>query len=181
VGSLEYIVRKPDWNDVDEKGVPHNSRAIMNYFNDALRNQAYPYVPRHEFITEEEILNRWVPSKDDHITYVVRLIPENKVVNSGTLFLNPEKTIGELNVTGDPNYFNQGIGTTLVKTIVEDALANNITVYLHTSIENIPMQKVMEKCGYTPNRTMRNYPKYIGKVEGSGHVYEYVIKPEATE
>lgn len=175
----QYTVRKIDWDRVDAKGIPSDCIDIMHYFNKELKRGAYPLVPRTEPITIEEIFNQWIPNKDSTITYVAVDNDLQKVICTGTLFLNIEdKTSERLAVTKDLDYQIKGVGTDVTKAIIDDALSKDFTIMIHTSIDNHAMYRILEKLGYKPRSIIKNYHRYVGKVNGSADIFEYIIKPK---
>ena len=174
----EYIIRKVEWDKRNDAGVPIDCIEMMNYFNRALERGAYPLVPRTEPITKEEIVNRWVPRIDKTITYIAEDNSSQKIICGGTLFLDLENKIGELSITKDVDYSVHGVGTDVTKAVIDEALSRGITVSVHTSIYNKGMQRIMEKLGYAPNRVIRDYEKYRGKIKAKDlNVYEWIIRP----
>jgi len=174
----KYTVRQIEWDRTDDRGIPRDCIDIMKYFNKALERGAYPLVPRTEPITEEEIINRWIPSIDATITYIAVDNDSQKVICAGTLFIDPKNKIGELSITKDPDYSVRGVGTDVTKAIIEDALSKGITVVVRTSKYNKAMYRIMEKLGYMPNKLIRDYEKYRGKIKAKDFdAYEWVIQP----
>ena len=173
---MEIEIRKPNWDNLNENGTPRDCVDVMEFFNKAVEIEGYPYVPRLDKITEEEIKRIWVPSKNEFITYVAYSEEIGKVIGSGTLSIG--NNIGELALTINMNFQSKGVGTKIAKAVIKEALSKNITVSLHTSIENKAMQRVMEKLGYKPKQKIENYGKYIGRVKAkTADVFQYIIKP----
>lgn len=174
----QYTVRNIEWDRINVRGIPLDCIGLMNYFNRALETGAYPLIPRSNPITEEEILRLWIPSINSAITYVAADNNSQKVVCGGTLFLDSEKKIGELSITKDPDYPVKGVGTSVTKAIVEDAISKGISASIHTSVENTAMIRVMEKLGYGPGRLVSDYERYRGKIRAiSFDAHEWVILP----
>lgn len=173
---MEIEIRIPNWNDLNERGIPKDSEDIMNYFNKALEKSLFPLVPRRNKITEEEIKNIWVSGKDKDITIIAYSKNLERVVGSGTLFIT-DKDHTNYGITIDPEFFSKGIGTEITKKIIKEAIKRNVNFMVHTSTENRAMIKIMENLGYKPNRIIKNFDKYVGKVKAkSFDVYEYIIK-----
>lgn len=170
---MNCTIRKPNWDDLNERGIPKDNADVMDFFNYALKMGAYPYVCRNSKITEDEIKNIWIPTKDKNITYVAHSPGMNLVVGSGTLLVKDD--IGEYNLAVDLDFHNIGIGTAITKKVIDEALSKNITVSIHTSVDNIGMQKIMEHLEHKPEK-IENFSGYVGKIKGSYDAYRYLIK-----
>jgi RimJ/RimL family protein N-acetyltransferase len=169
---MEIIIRKTDWKTLDKSGIPKDNADVMEYFNNALDNDDFPLVPRHDKITTKEIKKLWVLNKDINITYVAVDKEKNKVIGSCTYFTETNR----LAVTVQKNYWNQGIGTKLTKEVIDDALSKNIKVHVYVPIEHKPMNHIMEKLGYKPERKIHNHERFYKKIKAkSFDVYEYII------
>jgi len=75
-------------------------------------------------------------------------------------------TIG---VAVHPNYRRRGVGTELVKHSLEEAKSRGFeTAYTSTGIENVAMQKLAEKCGFTKYAVLekndQKFPRYKRRI-----------------
>jgi hypothetical protein len=86
---MKIIVRKPNLNDLNENGIPGDFASIMEYFNYGISTQtgAFPFIPRRQPITVEEIRDRWMPNAEKNIGLVAEL--NGKVVGSIAAFQTP--------------------------------------------------------------------------------------------
>lgn len=87
----DYIVRKFDWTNVNDEEIPYDFLDIMEYFNESIEKDLYPFIPRHNPMTKKEFFDKWLPNKDKDICYVALSKSLNKVVASVTIFINKEK------------------------------------------------------------------------------------------
>ena len=76
-------------------------------------------------------------------------------------------TIG---VAVHPSYRRRGIGTELIKHSLEEAKRQGFeTAYTSTGIENVAMQKLAEKCGFTKYAILewnnRKFPRYKRRIQ----------------
>ena len=174
-----YLVRKIEWGKTNDKGVAKDCIDMMNYFNAAIKNGSYPLVPRTNPITEEEILKKWIPNIKNTITYIAVDNDSQKVICSGTLFLNLKTNIGELSITKDIDYSVRGVGTDVTKAVINEALSRKISISVHTSIDNKGMCRIMEKLGYTPDKIIHDYERYRGEIADGADtdVFEWNIRP----
>ena len=161
------IIRSINWEDIDEQGISKDNLEVMEFFNRALKEEKYPYVPRRKNITKEEILKFWIPSSNKNITILAEL--NGKIVGSGTILMGNDNeyskqhnlSAGEYAITLNPDFFCQGIGTKITCEIIKQAKIKKIPLFLHTSVENIPMVKIMKKLGYVHKKILKNYARYI--------------------
>lgn len=161
---MDYIIRPLDWEDIGTNGIPYDCFDVMRFFNYALAKNLYPLVPRNNRITEEEIRNIWIPSKDKNITYVAQFTDPSmlNVVGSGTLFVEGNR--GDLHVTVDPRFLSMGIGTDITKAIIEEARKRRINVHIETSVHNERARKALSKSGYFPINYNPENPRYKDKI-----------------
>ena len=160
------IVRESNLKVLTTEGIPKDFADKMEIFNRALKENAYPYVPRRREITINEITNLWVPSAKNNIDIVAEL--NGKVIGSGTVLMGNDnaysqeskRELGEYAITIDPQYFDKGIGTKITKIIIEKATKRNIKFSFHTSVDNIRIIKIMEKLGHRPKEKIENYERY---------------------
>lgn len=91
-------------------------------------------------ITEEDA--KKIASGGDHITYLAEV--DGKVVGEATLHMD-----GEFALVVDREYRNLGIGTMLVKQLIEEAKKLGLKVIkFYTLPENTPMIKIGKKLGF---------------------------------
>jgi RimJ/RimL family protein N-acetyltransferase len=176
VGCPEYmfIVRPLNWADFDAEGIPKDALDILTYFNKALSKGLFPYIPRNTPITKEQILKKWIPDKDLHITLVADV--DGKVVAAATCFVNKKANSVEINITKDPECHERGIGTELMKQSIKSCLDRGFEVHVHTSVENKAIAKIMEKLGYAP-QLLKDFKDYQGNIKASTYdAYEYVMR-----
>jgi len=160
------IIRESNLEVLASEGIPKDFVDKMEYFNKALKENVYPYVPRKSEITFDEIKNLWMPSAKNNIDIVAEL--NGKIVGSGTVLMGNDnaysqeskRELGEYAITIDPQYFGKGIRTEITKRIIEEATKRNIKFSFHTSVNNIRMIKVMEKLGHQPKEKIENYERY---------------------
>lgn len=173
----KYHIRQANWSNLTEDAIPKDSAEVMKFFNDHIENKKYFYVPRKgNPITIEEIKNIWMPTKDKTITFLAIDTKTDTVIASATIFPNRENTIGELSITKNLEYDVRGVGTDLATTIIDEAHRRGMKVSIHTSVENDPMIKIMEKLGYQKGALIKKYEKYIGTIWSTNYdVYYWLI------
>lgn len=173
------IIRESNLEVLTPEGIPKDFADKMEIFNRALKENAYPYVPRKSEITINEIKNLWMPSAKDNIDIVAEL--NGKVIGSGTVLMGNDnaysqeskRELREYAITIDLQYFDKGAGTKITKRIIEEAIKRNIKFSFHTSEDNIRMIKIMEKLGYQPKEKIENYERYAKAGINSGaYLYE---------
>jgi len=171
--------RFPNVDDVNEKGIPRDFAAVMDYFNGALENNSLPWIPRKTPITESEIIEKWIPSLESNIVIVAE--HEGKVVGQATVFYEPNSTNyerakqrmhGEMSSTVDPAYDVQTqvkIQEALAKGIIKELKNQNKTAFLRVAKES-PMTTAMSNLGYVGKASTAKHYKEAGL---SGEVLEY--------
>ncbi|AAK42924.1 GNAT family N-acetyltransferase [Saccharolobus solfataricus] len=91
-------------------------------------------------ITEEDA--KKIASNEDHVTFLAEV--DGKVVGEASLHKD-----GEFSLVVHRNYRTLGIGTLLVKTLIEEAKKSGLsTVKFYTLPENTPMIKIGRKLGF---------------------------------
>jgi len=126
----------------------------MEYFNQALKDDSFYFMPRKNPITIEEIKNKWLPSLKENISLVAEL--GGKVIGAITAFYDPlssnyehisERESGSLNSTANPSFNYKAI----VKKLI-DGMSNELKSQGKTATANIPIEspsiKAFEELGY---------------------------------
>ncbi|ADB88408.1 GNAT family N-acetyltransferase [Saccharolobus islandicus] len=91
-------------------------------------------------ITEEDA--KRIASNEDHVTFLAEV--DGKVVGEASLHKD-----GEFSLVVDRNYRALGIGTLLVKTLIEEAKKCGLSaIKFYTLPENTPMIKIGRKLGF---------------------------------
>jgi len=163
---MKIRIRKPNLKILTSEGIPKDFAEKMAFFNNALKENAYLYVPRKIPITINEIKNLWVPSAKRNIDFVAEV--SGKIVGSGTVLMGNDNRYsekskrepGEYAITINTKYLDKGIGTKITRNIIQEAKERDIKFSFHTSIDNIRMIKVMEKLGYLPKERIERYGRY---------------------
>jgi hypothetical protein len=138
----------------------------MEYFNNALKENKYPFIPRKTPITIEEIKHLWMPSTIRNIDIVAEA--EGKVIGSGTILmgndnqysLDSKRESGEYSITIHQDFINKGIETAITKEMINEAKKRKIHFHLHVSIDDKLMINIMEKLGYKPKEKITYYERY---------------------
>jgi len=173
-------IRGPDWNKLNEKGIPDDSEQVMEFFNKGIDKKAYPYIPRKTKITEKEIKELWMPSKDKNITYLAEI--DGKIRGSGTVFLEQKsnqysveskREVGEYALSIEPDFLNKGLELKITEKIIETVKKRKLRVTMHTSIDNKQEIGIMQKLGYK-GKLIENYERYA-KAGLNPKVYEYIL------
>jgi len=184
---MNLRIRRPNPEDLDENGIPRDFAAVMAYFNRGLESDAFPFIPRRTPITPDEIRERWLPSLEANISYVVE--SDGKVVGSATVFFDTSSTDyaeaeqrqpGEIGLTVDPEQNYAEVATELIKQIELELAIKGRQATMHTDADFHVEVDLMRSLGYegTP---IESYPRYV---EGglSGRVMEYNLpKQESVE
>ncbi len=172
----KYIIRKVNWKNCDKNGVPRDFLDVKEFFNRALKKEKFPLVWRRNKITYSELKTVWVLSKNKTISYVAYSKKSNKVVGSGTVFV--EGKYGEYRITIDPYHIGKGLGKLLTKRAIAETLKRGLSVKVNTSVENRSMISVMESLGYKEYKRVKNYKPYVNNVKAKTFdVYQWRIKP----
>lgn len=91
-------------------------------------------------ISEEDA--KKIASGDDHITYLAEL--DGEIIGEATLHMD-----GEFSLVVDRKYRGLGIGTLLIKKLIEEAKKIGLKVIkFYTLPENVPMIKIGRKLGF---------------------------------
>lgn len=158
---MDAKIRPFNWERRDSNGIPYDAKDIIDYFNTALKQRSYHYVPRKIQITPEEISNLWIPGKDKNIAIVADI--EGKVVGAGNvLFCNNsnqyskdyKRDLGEYTITINPEFIGQGIGTEITREIIKELEKKEILAQVHVSKENERMNNLLKKLGYKPKKLL---------------------------
>lgn len=174
------IIRKSKLEPLTEEGIPKDFSDKMEYFNRGLNQNTYPFIPRKNLITLDEIKTLWIPSAKDNLDIVAEL--NEKVIGSGTVFYKVNSTAysqagnrtpGEIALTIDSNFSHEEIGMQIIKKIIEELKINHKKAVLHTDINFLEEIKMMKKLGIK-SKPIKGYKRYI---EGglSGEVFEYQL------
>lgn len=124
---MKFLIRPMNWNDIKSNGIPRDAFGVMQYFNEAISKNLYPFIPRKKKITFEEILNLWAPSKDKNISIVAQRL-DGKIVGCGTILIqgndnqyskDSSRETGEYTLTIDPTYFDYNLEEIITKNIIE--------------------------------------------------------------
>ncbi|WP_338598317.1 GNAT family N-acetyltransferase [Sulfolobus tengchongensis] len=91
-------------------------------------------------ITEDDA--KRIASNEDHVTYLAEI--DGNVIGEASLHKD-----GEFSLVVNRNYRNLGVGTLLVKKLIEEAREMKLSVIkFYTLPENIPMIKIGRKLGF---------------------------------
>lgn len=183
------MIRKPNLENLTKEGIPKDFADVRDYFNKALENGTLPLIPRKTPITNEEILERWIPSLKTNISLVAE--KNNKVIGSATVFYDTNSSDpkfsdfrkpGELNSTVDPSenrYIYYLTTKEMIKGIKQELIKMEgiENVYLpgfahcYVPVENILANKVFEQLGYKGKEEFLERYK-TGKISGKVFRYE---------
>ncbi len=200
---MKYIIRKPDIETLTDSGIPGDFADVMRYFNDAFDFGAYPYIPRLEKITEDEIRNIWVPGADKDITYHAFFpdipdpqnpektikqtgIPAAGVYGSGTLFVDKEKNEGEYSVSLCPRVYFNGVAKAITLAVFNEAKEKDISVRIHVSAHNYLVVEGLKKLGFRRACIIPRHEPYVGRIrppenaaeENRYSAFMYFIRPD---
>lgn len=126
--------------------------------------------PRSDFLSYLEGMRK------DRLLLLLALCEENKIVGFSTVKfsrrLDPsacDPKSCKIGVAVHPNYMRKGIGTKLIKHSLERAERLGFEMaYTSTGIENIAMQKLAEKCGFTRYAVLEKngwrFPRYKRRI-----------------
>jgi len=152
------IIREPNLNVMDDEfpSIPKDFADIMRYFNKGLKSKAFPYIPRKNEITSEEIKTSWVPSTIKNITILAE--DNGKIIGSATVFYDPkssgyenssEREAGHVGMTVDPSFNYTTIGEALMKKIISKLSDAKKQAIDHIDVDfkegNLIMQKLKIK------------------------------------
>ncbi len=175
----EIIIRAPRLEPRIGK-IPKDFADVQNYFNTAIKENQMPWIPRKELITDEEIMNLWIPSLKTNITLVAALkySKEELVVGQTTVFYDPHSSAyehankrvpGNIGFSVNPQCYRL-IAARLIIGLKNELITQDKKAVWTTALES-PGNEIMQKLGYTP-KTLENQERYK-KVGLSGRVCEY--------
>lgn len=175
---LNYHIRPTDWEILNKDGLPLDCVDVMKFFNEGLDKNHWLYVPRQHKITEDEIRDLWIPGKDKGINYLASCIYVHMIMGSGTAFIDSDN-IAELSLIVPKHSQKIGVGTAITKAIIKESSSRGITLSVHTSVENEPMQRLMKGLGYDSQKVLiKDYEKYRNKIKANSFdAYHYLIRP----
>jgi len=172
---MKIIIRKPNLNLLVD-GIPKDFAEVRDYFNQALENNALPWIPRKTPITNKEIKELWIPTINTNITLVVEL--ERKVVGQVTVFYDSDSTAyehakqrlqGDIGLTAKPEIYSEVVEK-LIPEIVKELQKKEKTAKWTLAKES-PANKILLKLGYQA-KILKNVERYK-QVGLSGDVFEY--------
>ncbi len=140
---MDVAVRKLNLENLTQEGIPKDFADVQDYFNEALRKNSLPWIPRKTPITDKEILEKWVPSQNINLSLVAE--SEGKVVGLSTVLYDPksndyefanQRKSGELNSTIDPNQDYIFVQTKLLEGIISELKIQNKTAHCYLPIES---------------------------------------------
>lgn len=165
---IEMLIRSVYWDYVDKRGVPKDCLDVMNYFNEGLKSGKYHFIPRKSKITEEEILNLWVPAKDKNVSLVA--VMEGKVIGSGTVLfdsgsnkygLESGREAGEYSLSVDEDYDVKRISYEITKKMLEEGKNRGFKFGLHVYSLDEVMIGVMRDLFLLPKKVINNYQRFV--------------------
>jgi hypothetical protein len=174
---MRVVIRKPRL-EPRINGIPKDFAETRDYFNYSLEERSLPWIPRKTLITNEEILEKWIPNLDKNITLVAELY--GKVVGQAVVLYNTksnsyehadEREPGAVGITVKPDVYEL-VTPRLTKGLIEELKNQNKKGILTTSFES-PGNKIMQELGYKPE-ILENEDRY--KLAGlSGKVCRYKL------
>ena len=175
---MEIKVRIPNLENMTAEGIPKDFADVMDYFNNSLKENSLPWIPRKNPITTKEIKEKWIPSLNTNISLVAEL--NGKVVGSGTVFYDPNSTAyedanqmisGEFNSTANPKMQYVKITQELIKGISRELKEKGKIAHCHLPIESPAIQAMQELGIKGKETTLEHYQK-----QGlSGKVIKYEL------
>jgi hypothetical protein len=151
---MKLKVRKPNLEKLTDEGIPKDFSDVRDYFNQALKDNSLPWIPRKTPITNQEIKEKWIPSLNQNICYVAEL--NGDVVGSATVFYdtkssnyeNSSKRVsGESVSTTSPKVNYVETEKAMVEGILEELKNQNKKAHAYISIES-PANIALNKLGY---------------------------------
>jgi len=114
--------------------------------------------------------------KEDKVTFLLAVVEQNKIVGFSVVKFfkrldpsgfDPKSCI--VGVAVHPDYRRRGIGTKLIEYGLEEAKKRGIeTAYTSTGIDNIAMQQLAQKLGFTKYAVLERdgwkFPRYKRKI-----------------
>ncbi len=174
---MNILVRKPNLENLTPEGIPKDFADVRDYFNNALKENSLPGIPRKTPITKQEIIEKWIPSLKTNISLVAEL--NGKIVGSSTVFYDltstdyehTNKTIkGEFNSTADPKEDYVSIINLLIKETKKELKKQNKTAHCYIPIESLSI-KAFQKEGCKGKEEFLEYYK-TDKLSGKVMKYE---------
>lgn len=177
---MEINIRKSNLKELTSQRIPKDFAGKMKYFNEGLEKKCYPYIPRKNPITVEEIKKLWIPYAENNIDFIAET--NGKIIGSATIFYDLNATAykeaslrkpGEIGMAIAPDYSHKDIGTKIIRTIISELERTNKTAFLHTDINFGEEKSIMETLGYK-GKLIENFERYT-KAGLSGKVLEYKL------
>lgn len=129
---LQVVYRKAEEKDW---------KKVLELYNSLSDEDLYLRFFSYHRLSEEEA--KKIVSGGDHYTIVVEL--GDKIIGEGTIYND-----GEFALVVHPNYRRMGIGTEIVKRLIEVAKEWNLCgVKFYTLPDNYPMIRIGKKLGFT--------------------------------
>jgi RimJ/RimL family protein N-acetyltransferase len=164
----EIVIRYPKWEDLDN---------LLSYINtlideDTFINQFDKHVTREE---EQEMLTKWFKNMQEEKGYsIVGESNSTLIANCGfTRLSGRSKDIAELGITIHKDYRGEGIGTVLMKMLIEDARRIGIRILKLNCFENNGRAlRLYEKTGFLRVGTIPEALPYKGMYIGEVLMYK---------
>jgi GNAT superfamily N-acetyltransferase len=117
-----------------------------------------------EDVTIPEVINSWVQHIDYNRVFPMVALVHGEIVADATLHRTRAKArshVGEIRIVVDPKYRNQGLGTMMVRELVEIAYDNGLDNLLFELVEGKEDDaiRVSERLGFTRVTTVPNAVK----------------------
>jgi L-amino acid N-acyltransferase YncA len=124
-----------------------------------------------EDVTLAEVIHRWVEHIDYNRVFALVAVANGAIVGDATLHRsrsNARSHAGEIRVVVDPNFRNQGLGTMLLRELVDIATDSGLDSILFELVEEKEEDaiKVSERLGFTKVATI---PNNVRDIDGRFH------------
>ncbi|MCX6751059.1 MAG: GNAT family N-acetyltransferase [Candidatus Pacearchaeota archaeon] len=176
---MDIDIRKPRL-EPKINGIPKDFYDVMGYFNKAIAENKYPFIPRKNPITPNEITKLWIPSLDKNLCFLVE--SDGKIIGSATCLFDvnsneyeqaKDRVPGEIALTIDPSHNHKLIGKMLISRMAKELLTKHKTGIFHTDVNWTDELKMMAELEIN-GKLLENYERYK-KAGLSGKVLEYSL------
>ena len=149
-----------------------------------INQEKFLYYANKEKISLEEEINflRKIEEKyknNEYYNWLITLKDNNKIIGSVYLKTDNENESLELNYAIDDRYTNNGYMTEALNTVknycINDLCAKK--VYGGCEINNIASKRVMEKCGFKYEKTLKDYLKLKDGYHDM-YLYSFIINED---
>ena len=162
-----------------DKAPRSNFLKVMDFMNNGIENDLFPYMPRRTLVTEDEIDSLWIPSIPKNTTYHL-FSGDYRLVGSATIFGDVLSNSYEHNSSREPSALGLVIDPTFdsvqraTRLVLEKIISSNTPFYDIIPIEDKETIRTYRHFNMTESFTQKDAFKDIG-LSGDCIRFDYYV------